>query len=149
MHGGRTVGIGLVALAFGLTVPLVASQAPSPDKPKLVRESARPIASVEGKDLYAAYCASCHGKTGKGDGPAVVALKAPPPDLTLIAKRNGGKFAWAAVEQAISGADRALAHGTPDMPIWGPIFFSMGHDTALETMRLKNLTSYLESMQQK
>ena len=34
------------------------------------------IYSIKGPDLYRAYCASCHGLTGRGDGPAAPALKA-------------------------------------------------------------------------
>jgi hypothetical protein len=35
------------------------------------------------------------------------------------------------------------------MPVWGHIFYSMSKDTALETMRTKNLVKYLESLQVK
>ena len=31
-----------------------------------------------GAQLYATYCASCHGAGGKGDGPAAAMLKPPP-----------------------------------------------------------------------
>jgi integrase len=38
------------------------------------------------------YCASCHGRSGKGDGPTASALKIPPPaNLTTIAARNRGQ----------------------------------------------------------
>ena len=46
-----------------------AQKAPESDKQETL------IRSVDGADLYQAYCASCHGKNGKGDGP-VAALKA-------------------------------------------------------------------------
>lgn len=36
----------------------------------------------KGKDTYVQYCASCHGNTGKGDGPAAAAMKPKPRDLT-------------------------------------------------------------------
>lgn len=35
-----------------------------------------------GEALYVRYCASCHGDTGAGDGPAAAALTPPPADLT-------------------------------------------------------------------
>lgn len=38
-----------------------------------------------GKATYDAKCASCHGSTGKGDGPAATALPTKPPDMTLPA----------------------------------------------------------------
>ncbi|MET0501521.1 MAG: cytochrome c [Candidatus Binatia bacterium] len=37
---------------------------------------------AEGKKLYATYCSSCHGDTGKGDGPAAMSLPAKPADHT-------------------------------------------------------------------
>jgi mono/diheme cytochrome c family protein len=154
MHARQVVWIGLVTVVVGVSATVSAGQGSTQQtpqtKPKVVMEPARPIMSVEGKDLYAAYCASCHGKTGKGDGPAAPALKDPLPDLTTLAKRNGGTYNWAAVEQMISGRGRPVtAHGSVEMPVWGHIFFSMGKDTSLETMRVKNLTRHLESIQVK
>lgn len=151
MRSERKVWVWLVALAVGATATVVSAQQPAPKAPpKVVKQPARAIASVEGKDLYAAYCAACHGKDGKGNGPAAPALKSMPTDLTEIAKKNNGTFAAVAVEQSITGAGRPVAaHGSSDMPVWGPIFFSMGQDQALETMRIKNLTRYIESLQVK
>ena len=45
-----------------------------------------------GPQLYAAYRAVCHGKDARGNGPMAKQLKAKVPDLTNIAKRNGGEF---------------------------------------------------------
>ncbi len=36
----------------------------------------------KGKTLFAQYCASCHGASGKGDAPAAAALNPKPKDLT-------------------------------------------------------------------
>jgi hypothetical protein len=42
------------------------------------------------------------------------------------------------------------AHGNKDMPVWGPVFLQMGtHDAAQVQLRIRNLTKYLESIQQK
>jgi mono/diheme cytochrome c family protein len=45
-----------------------------------------------GRVDYKDNCASCHGASGKGDGPVHSFLVKPPSDLTTIARRNGGKF---------------------------------------------------------
>ena len=37
-----------------------------------------------GAQMYKDYCAACHGMEGKGKGPVVEFLKAPPPDLTTM-----------------------------------------------------------------
>jgi mono/diheme cytochrome c family protein len=117
--------------------------------PQVKREPARVIGSVEGVDLYDAYCAVCHGKDGKGGGPAVPALKIPVPDLTTIAKRHG-KFSLTDTEEAITGRGKMTpAHGSPDMPIWGPIFRALTPDEAGRTLRVTNLLKYVESIQVK
>lgn len=151
MRGDRKVWVWVIALAVGTMATIASAQQPAPKAPpKVVKQPARAIASVEGKDLYVAYCAACHGKEGKGDGPAAPSLKVAPTDLTQIAKKNGGTYAPVAVEQYITGAGKPVtAHGTSDMPVWGPIFFSMGQDQALETMRVKNLTRFIETLQAK
>lgn len=41
-----------------------------------------PLRLPSGEELYKQQCAACHGKTGKGDGPAAVALNPRPSDLT-------------------------------------------------------------------
>jgi mono/diheme cytochrome c family protein len=42
--------------------------------------TATPAVLAHGKELFAA-CTACHGASGKGDGPAAVALKPPPRDF--------------------------------------------------------------------
>lgn len=72
-----------------------------------------------GKMEFQKNCASCHGKGGKGDGPLVEFLKQTPPDLTLLAKKNGGIYPQAKVYDWIRDAKKVRAHGTEEMPIWG------------------------------
>jgi len=38
-----------------------------------------------GRDLFATYCASCHGITGRGNGPVAEELRQSPADLTQFA----------------------------------------------------------------
>ena len=72
-----------------------------------------------GRAEYQSSCAPCHGKDGKGNGPVSAGLKVPPPDLTVLAKRNNGVFPFHAVYEVIDGRKAVIAHGTRDMPIWG------------------------------
>jgi mono/diheme cytochrome c family protein len=75
--------------------------------------------SFSGAEMYKTWCASCHGPTGKGDGPAAAALKKPPADLTQLAKKNGGKFPTQRVRDYIDGTKEVASHGSRDMPVWG------------------------------
>lgn len=103
-----------------------------------------------GREMYRTYCASCHGLTGKGDGPVTAALKTPPTDLTTIARRNGRRFPTVRVFQSIEGSATIAAHGSAEMPVWGDVFRQRsGTDEALVKLRVRNLTSYIESMQVK
>lgn len=71
-----------------------------------------------GKREYDANCATCHGMKGTGNGPSAGILSKSVPDLTTLAKRNGGVFPIARVFETIEGEGIA-AHGSRDMPIWG------------------------------
>jgi mono/diheme cytochrome c family protein len=75
--------------------------------------------SMNGSELYGRFCASCHGVTGKGDGPVSKAFTTEVPDLTLIARRQGGKFPADRIERIIDGRFTLMAHGSRDMPVWG------------------------------
>jgi mono/diheme cytochrome c family protein len=99
--------------------------------------------------MYMAYCASCHGKDGKGNGPAASALKSVPTDLTRLAASNGGRFPENHVTQTIKGDFGTPSHGSRDMPVWGSIFAAMGttSDGSMQ-LRIRNLTKYLASIQQ-
>jgi mono/diheme cytochrome c family protein len=113
-----------------------------------------PVARLEttdGAELFRAYCAVCHGSGGKGDGPAAKALKTPPADLTTIAKRHGGKFPIKTVEETILADNDppTVAHGTREMPLWGPIFRRAGGGRDVATMATANLLKHLESLQVK
>jgi len=106
------------------------------------------ISSVSGRDLFEFYCASCHGRDGNGKGPVAPALRVPPPDLTRIAARNDGVFPKARIEALLTG-DRNIppAHGSSDMPVWGPIFSALDSNDRMNRVRIANLVEFIASIQ--
>jgi len=110
----------------------------------------KPTSAASGQEMYTSYCAVCHGKDGKGNGPAAEALKARPTNLTALTINNGGKFPSMKVASSIRGESATPAHGTAEMPIWGHLFRSMsgGHESEVQ-QRVANLTGYIETMQAK
>ena len=50
-----------------------------------------------GKAEYESKCATCHGVTGKGDGPVASFLNRKASDLTTLAKNNTGVLPVAAI----------------------------------------------------
>lgn len=100
---------------------------------------------TDAKGMFENYCATCHGRTGVGDGPAAKALAKAPADLTKLSERNKGTFPEVRVKRYIEGLDEVAAHGTRDMPMWGPLFRSLERDTAV--LRVQALSDYLKAMQ--
>jgi mono/diheme cytochrome c family protein len=134
------------ALAMaGIAVTGAGKQTPKAPEPG--EQSTPLIQSVKGSDLFQAYCASCHGVDAKGRGPVAPALKARVPDLTLLSRRNGGRFPEAQVRETILGGQIVAAHGSREMPIWGPIFHQVEGDQDWGNVRLENLVKYLASIQ--
>ena len=108
----------------------------------------KPPATLDGKELYVAYCASCHGMDAKGKGPVASALKNPVPDLTLISKRRNGTFPVSDLEKMILGeTSMNVIHGTHEMPVWGPVFQKVENDQDLGLVRVRRVVEYLKSRQ--
>ena len=106
------------------------------------------IDSLAGRDSFELYCAPCHGTAGRGDGPVASELRTRPADLTSLARRSGGSYPRDQVRDFIVGTGRALpAHGTTEMPVWGPMFRAFESDARVRE-RITNLVSFVESMQQ-
>ncbi len=119
--------------------------------PAQVRKGPAPYTSpASGKEMFASYCASCHGKDGKGDGPAASALKQKPADLTALAAKYNGKYPADRVSAVLNGKTKLDAHGSQEMPVWGPVFWKMssGHEAEVQT-RVSNLVEYIRSIQAK
>jgi mono/diheme cytochrome c family protein len=136
-----------MALALALSaVPLIVSY---PSHMLASNAKLPPIHTVDGAQIFQGYCASCHGADGTGGGPAAPALKHKVPDLTQISKRSGNRFPRARIHDVIDGTETAAAHGSREMPIWGPIFHQIGADQDLGNVRTENVIRYLESIQRK
>ncbi len=106
----------------------------------------------EGQALFAENCASCHGTTGRGDGPWASDLSTRPPDLTKLS--DGGKFPRVRVLSVIDGYHRANLQGQ-EMPEFGLLL--EGETVPIETddgvltptpRPLAALLVYLESIQE-
>lgn len=69
------------------------------------------------------------------------------PDLTLLARNNGGRFPYNRVRNTIMGEDMFASHGSREMPVWGPIFHQIEWDVDRGNVRGENLVKYLESIQ--
>lgn len=154
----RTVCLAAVAVLV-FSIGMSAQTAPAAQAPAATSQATTPnIKHVpagytdpsSGKGMFDAYCASCHGTDAKGDGPAAPALKMPTTNLTTLSMKNGGTFPAAHVAAVIQGDALTPAHGSKDMPVWGPVFMSIGgHSQANVQLRIRNLTNYLESVQAK
>ena len=114
-----------------------------------IHESKPPAEYVPpGRQIYKDHCASCHGSDAKGNGPVAPSLRKPPPDLTTLAKRHGGTFPEEYVTDVLRFGLGFSAHGSSEMPVWGPIFQYQEHyNEAAVRQRIKNLCEYLESIQ--
>ena len=117
-------------------------------QPQVRQIPAENTSAFSGEEMYMSYCASCHGRQGRGDGPAAPALKPSPSDLTRLARGHNGKFPYDLVYQAIRTGPNIPAHGSADMPVWGPIFHSLVNGHSDDThLRIVNLTKYIEKLQ--
>ena len=137
---------GKCGLAAGLGLLLAGSQAFSQEKVK--KTSIQQVRADSGAAMFASYCASCHGAKSKGGGPAAVALRGTPPDLTALAKINGGAYPGQRVMTTLGRIPSAGAHGSSDMPVWGDVFRQSQQSETVTQMRIYNLSSYLESLQE-
>ena len=135
------VVVGIVGAALAIATA-AGAQGPRQATPPLVPES------LVGSVSFDLYCASCHGRTGHGDGPTASALKTKPADLTLLARGNRNVFPRERVLAFIEGSERARSHGSPEMPVWGPTLRALDASDARVTVRLQNLVAFVESIQQ-
>ena len=107
----------------------------------------------EGRALYDANCAICHGASGRGDGEFAEGLSPAPADLTTLATRNNGTFPTIDVLSTIDGYTR-MESADQNMPEFGLLLrgdtvpVDTGDGTLTPTPRpLAALLAYLQSIQ--
>jgi mono/diheme cytochrome c family protein len=131
------VVVAMVSTVLGTQGPARASRQSATSRPRL-----------DGEQWFRAYCAACHGVDGHGHGPAASALKTAPADLTAIAARNDGVFPRARIAEFVANGRAVTAHGSSDMPIWGPNFVALaGGSSRPVNERIDGVVSYVESLQ--
>lgn len=132
----------VAALPFALAVPTAAQGAAETRKPEYKVE-------YSGISLFRTYCSTCHGREAKGDGPMADQLRYRPPDLTLLAQRNDGKYPADDVFRMIDGRKAVKGHGGPDMPIWGDAFKNAreGFDETSVKDKIQAIVDYLAGIQ--
>jgi mono/diheme cytochrome c family protein len=110
-----------------------------------------PTYGVSGSYNYRTYCATCHGVDGTGDGPLAENLRFVPPDLTLMARKNGGRYPANLVARIVDGRKPVDGHGGPDMPVWGDAFKNpdTGFDNAKVQQKIRSVVDFIETLQQK
>jgi len=135
--------LGVLALVLAVGSPAFAQEK------QIKKEPVKSSPANSGEGMFKEYCAVCHGKTGKGDGPAASALKQAPADLTTLAARHDGKFPDAYVATVLRNGAKAPAHGDAEMPVWGPLFSTMDQSQAIVDLRISNLTKYIKTLQAK
>ncbi len=116
----RTLAIFSILLILGMLLTACGAKEGKSDEletvPAAYAGKTNPFANdaaaiTAGQTIYAANCASCHGDTGKGDGPAGAALDPKPSDLHGIPE--GDDFIYWRINEG--GAFEPFNSG---MPAW-------------------------------
>lgn len=112
---------------------------------------AEDLSSYTAPQLFQRFCASCHGRDGKGDGPVAPFFKLAPPDLTGLSRRSGGTFPSERVQRIVDGREVVAPHGARQMPVWGLELAMAAGDTAQGRQQADKsialLVEYLKTIQ--
>jgi hypothetical protein len=144
---------GSIFAAVLVVVPLALictprNSAQSTNKPKIVQSEIKYVSPVSGKQMYEAYCASCHGVDGVGNATAAAALQQSPTDLRTLSMHNGGNFPAYHVRDVLLDSDAYHDRAGDAMPVWIPAFQSLQKSHPdLVRLRVYNLVTYLQTIQ--
>ena len=92
-----------------------------------------------GKEKFTMFCVTCHGETGKGDGPGGQGLTPPPRDFSkgefkFDANKNGKVGEDADLKLVISKGPAEYG-GAPFMPAWGGTLSDADIDNVIAVIR--------------
>jgi mono/diheme cytochrome c family protein len=134
-----------------LLLSVLVAGAPAPDRASAAQGKETAVYAVSGAYGYRTYCASCHGTDGKGEGPLAQNLRFHPPDLTELARRNGGEYPADKVNRIVDGRSPLKGHGGPEMPIWGDAFKNAdtGYDDQTVRDKIRSIVDYVRTLQAK
>jgi len=137
-------------LVTAITATLAVSMAYADQAQAKVTIPAGRTLPSSGKQMFVSYCAPCHGMDGRGRGPAASALRTQPADLTTLSRSHRGKFPETHIQAVLEFGMEIPAHGSLEMPVWGPILGKMNTTNDQERLlRISNLSHYLDSIQAK
>jgi copper transport protein len=124
------VGAGVVMLASGGYVYAAENRNGEPLDVVNIRDPVPPDAQslAIGKDVYTTYCETCHGETGRGDGPSGLRLVPRPADLRIHTApgvhTDGELYYWVAYGFPNSAMPAWKEHGLTDQQIWSVINYA-------------------------
>lgn len=83
-----------------------------------------PEAAPQGAEVFQVYCASCHGETGHGDGPAGASLVPAPKDLVELQLKVEDDYLFWRISDGKSGTAMVAWKGIlTDEQIWQTVAF--------------------------
>ena len=124
------VGAGVVMLASGGYVYAAQIQNGEPLDVVNIRDPIAPDdqSLAVGKDVYTTYCETCHGETGRGDGPSGLRLVPRPADLRIHmapgVHTDGELYYWVAYGFPGSAMPAWKVNGLTDEQIWSVINYA-------------------------
>jgi mono/diheme cytochrome c family protein len=139
----------IIAILLG-TLLVTAFVVSGPQSKNERKPAPKAPSAAAGRETFLKYCASCHGKTATGDGPAAFVLKTPPPDLTTLSKQHEDKFPAGYISAVLTFGKSFASHGAVDMPIWGSRFKTLDpvHDPTGQ-QHIDDVVAYIRSLQVK
>lgn len=123
----------------------------APAQPPVVTIAVVHTQPNDGRQMYASYCANCHGMDGRGHGVTAVSLQTQPADLTALSRNNHGAYPAQHVETVLRYGVETAGHASKAMPVWSTILGKIDHISSanddLEAMRISNIVQYVETLQ--